>query len=187
MVLVSSCVCVHSKELWRERAPRVFRRGGISAPRHTRYVRRVALCLLDHRQLRDVAICPHEKGIVSYVRSNSIVEHDLIAPNTVRRARRFRRVLAIDNRPSHHGGWLISPSLPTPSPPSISQTQTTLSSQQVVRKPNFICPTSSLPIFQHPPPLVHLAVAPADSDADYGRASITSTMSRSITLSCSHP
>lgn len=37
-----------------------------------------------HRQLRDVAICPHEKGIVSYARNFSIVEHDLITPNAVR-------------------------------------------------------------------------------------------------------
>ncbi|KAI0707284.1 hypothetical protein C8Q76DRAFT_629023 [Earliella scabrosa] len=36
---------------------------------------------IGHVQLRDVAICPHEKGIVSYARNYSIVEHDLITPN----------------------------------------------------------------------------------------------------------
>ncbi|KAH9945123.1 uncharacterized protein BXZ73DRAFT_86676 [Epithele typhae] len=38
---------------------------------------------IGHVQLRDVVICPHEKGIVSYPCEQSIVEHDLITPNTV--------------------------------------------------------------------------------------------------------
>ncbi|TFK93649.1 hypothetical protein K466DRAFT_80477 [Polyporus arcularius HHB13444] len=36
---------------------------------------------IGHVQLRDVTICPHEKGIVSYARNYSIVEHDLFTPN----------------------------------------------------------------------------------------------------------
>ncbi|KAJ7759321.1 hypothetical protein DFH07DRAFT_710322, partial [Mycena maculata] len=35
---------------------------------------------IGHVQLRDVIICPKERGIVNYVQSRSIVEHNLLAP-----------------------------------------------------------------------------------------------------------
>ncbi|KAJ7471420.1 hypothetical protein B0H11DRAFT_2237326 [Mycena galericulata] len=35
---------------------------------------------IGHVQLRDVVICPRERGIVNYVQSRSIVEHNLLAP-----------------------------------------------------------------------------------------------------------
>ncbi|KAI0833580.1 WD40-repeat-containing domain protein [Trametes gibbosa] len=37
------------------------------------------------RQLRDVLICPHEKGIVSYARCKAIIEHDLLNPHATPR------------------------------------------------------------------------------------------------------
>ncbi|KAI0649042.1 hypothetical protein C8Q79DRAFT_998937 [Trametes meyenii] len=36
---------------------------------------------IGHVQLRDVLICPHEKGVVSYAQNFSIVEHDILNPN----------------------------------------------------------------------------------------------------------
>ncbi|KAL6298531.1 hypothetical protein BKA93DRAFT_810665 [Sparassis latifolia] len=39
---------------------------------------------IGHIQLRDVLICPHERGIVTYPQNCSIVEHDLAIPNSVR-------------------------------------------------------------------------------------------------------
>ena len=35
------------------------------------------------RQLRDVLICPHERGVVSYPSGKAIMEHDLLAPTPV--------------------------------------------------------------------------------------------------------
>ncbi|KAH9847650.1 WD40-repeat-containing domain protein [Lenzites betulinus] len=40
---------------------------------------------IGHVQLRDVLICPHEKGIVSYARCNAIIEHDLLNPHAAPR------------------------------------------------------------------------------------------------------
>ncbi|KAI0359788.1 hypothetical protein OH77DRAFT_1393943 [Trametes cingulata] len=37
---------------------------------------------IGHVQLRDVLICPHEKGIVSYPRGFTIVEHDILNPHS---------------------------------------------------------------------------------------------------------
>ncbi|KAI8969487.1 WD40-repeat-containing domain protein, partial [Trametes punicea] len=37
---------------------------------------------IGHVQLRDVLICPHEKGIVAYPRNFSIVEHDILNPHS---------------------------------------------------------------------------------------------------------
>ncbi|KAI9066238.1 hypothetical protein FKP32DRAFT_1610143 [Trametes sanguinea] len=37
---------------------------------------------IGHVQLRDVLICPHEKGIVTYPRNFSIVEHDILNPHS---------------------------------------------------------------------------------------------------------
>ena len=36
-----------------------------------------------HSQLRDLIICPRERGIVNYVQQKSIVEQDINAPGTV--------------------------------------------------------------------------------------------------------
>ncbi|KAJ7081836.1 WD40-repeat-containing domain protein, partial [Mycena belliarum] len=35
---------------------------------------------IGHVQLRDVIICPKERGVVNYIQSRSIVEHNLLAP-----------------------------------------------------------------------------------------------------------
>ncbi|KAI0326917.1 hypothetical protein GY45DRAFT_48245 [Cubamyces sp. BRFM 1775] len=36
---------------------------------------------IGHVQLRDVLICPHEKGILTYPRNFSIIEHDILNPH----------------------------------------------------------------------------------------------------------
>ncbi|KAJ7614067.1 hypothetical protein FB45DRAFT_261277 [Roridomyces roridus] len=36
---------------------------------------------IGHVQLRDVIICPRERGVVNYIQSKSILEHDLLAPD----------------------------------------------------------------------------------------------------------
>jgi len=40
---------------------------------------------IGHVQLRDVVICPHEKGVVAYPHDRSIVEHDILVPNSTPR------------------------------------------------------------------------------------------------------
>ncbi|KAI0636006.1 WD40-repeat-containing domain protein [Trametes polyzona] len=40
---------------------------------------------IGHVQLRDVLICPHTKDLVSYVRNQSIYEHDIAEPHTAPR------------------------------------------------------------------------------------------------------
>ncbi|KAI0950852.1 hypothetical protein AcW1_008048 [Taiwanofungus camphoratus] len=40
---------------------------------------------IGHVQLRDVVICPHEKGLVTYPQNNAIVEHDILVPNSTPR------------------------------------------------------------------------------------------------------
>ncbi|KAH9831631.1 WD40-repeat-containing domain protein [Rhodofomes roseus] len=40
---------------------------------------------IGHVQLRDVVICPHDKGLVTYPHHFSIVEHDIHAPNSAPR------------------------------------------------------------------------------------------------------
>ncbi|KAH9928400.1 WD40-repeat-containing domain protein [Fomitopsis serialis] len=40
---------------------------------------------IGHVQLRDVVICPHDKGLVTYPHNYSIVEHDIHAPNSTPR------------------------------------------------------------------------------------------------------
>ncbi|KAK7682499.1 hypothetical protein QCA50_014299 [Cerrena zonata] len=37
---------------------------------------------IGHIQLRDVLVCPHERGVVYYPHSHSIVEHDLTTPSS---------------------------------------------------------------------------------------------------------
>ncbi|KAJ7605620.1 hypothetical protein DFH06DRAFT_1252619 [Mycena polygramma] len=43
-------------------------------------LRSPATVTIGHVQLRDVIICPRERGIVNYVQSRSIVEHNLLEP-----------------------------------------------------------------------------------------------------------
>ncbi|KZT01516.1 uncharacterized protein LAESUDRAFT_731086 [Laetiporus sulphureus 93-53] len=41
---------------------------------------------IGHVQLRDVLICPHERGLVTYPQNHSIIEHDILAPTSNPRA-----------------------------------------------------------------------------------------------------
>ena len=38
---------------------------------------------LSHRQLRDLVICPDERGVVNYVQEQCIMEHDISDPSSV--------------------------------------------------------------------------------------------------------
>ncbi|KIY72457.1 hypothetical protein CYLTODRAFT_417856 [Cylindrobasidium torrendii FP15055 ss-10] len=38
---------------------------------------------IGHVQLRDLVVCPRERGIVNYVRHNSIVEHNILEPQSM--------------------------------------------------------------------------------------------------------
>lgn len=38
---------------------------------------------LSHRQLRDLIICPDERGMVNYVQDQCIMEHDISDPSSV--------------------------------------------------------------------------------------------------------
>ncbi|KAF7336986.1 DUF2415 domain-containing protein [Mycena venus] len=44
-------------------------------------LRSPATVTIGHVQLRDVIICPRERGIVNYVQSRSIIEHNLLEPD----------------------------------------------------------------------------------------------------------
>src|SRR5262245_19811108 len=39
--------------------------------------------LLTPRQLRDLLICPRERGVVHYVQNESIIEHNILTPHSV--------------------------------------------------------------------------------------------------------
>ena len=130
------------------------------------------------RQLRDVTICPHEKGIVSYARNYSIVEHDLFTPNAVRSpllVYAFRRRM-FTLFTSLHGDWSNSPSHQTPSPPSFSPKQTTPSWRQAARRLSSISLTTNPPT-SRPPHVAHRA----GSAGGFGRASTSWNMAQSTT------
>lgn len=42
------------------------------------------MALHIYRQLRDLVVCPHENGVVTYVQDQHIVEHDLACVDSVR-------------------------------------------------------------------------------------------------------
>ena len=140
--------------------------------------------LLSSRQLRDVAICPHEKGIVSYARNYSIVEHDLITPNAVRGPSVvYVHCSQLTAPASLQGDWSTFPSPPTPSPRSSSPTPTTPSWRQAARKRNSISHTINVPTPRHHPDqrAAHRVALAAGS----GRASTSSITARSTIRSCS--
>jgi hypothetical protein len=44
----------------------------------------IQLFMSDRRQLRDVLICPRERGVVNYIQHQSIIEHNINLPDSVR-------------------------------------------------------------------------------------------------------
>lgn len=49
---------------------------------------------IGFRQLRDLIICPRERGILNYVQEHSIVEHDITSSNSVRQVQTFPNFLS---------------------------------------------------------------------------------------------